>query len=215
MNIPPLDKITTAIDVPCVRSGCKANPKARCMSPEGVPSPRAHSCRQYLYAYITLGEMPDKPNSVTAEEKRKVDEAARKYLGEITVHPNQQNDDDATGDDVVATGPAETTDSAVTSDLQDFVNAIQGDQVSDIMQVADPAQMLVALLQVQGKEAPQEVLDFLGENRLAVIEIMNDLNELEILDLQLDSLRRLHADKIDQLRSKTLLLIKADEATVG
>lgn len=218
-KIPPLDKINEPKDVPCIRTGCKANSKARCMSPEGVASPRVHAVRQYLFAYITLGEMPEKPNSVTAEEKLAADKLAQEYLGEIPVDQFPGSNADLTGDDVLAgdasQGSEPETTSAVVTDLQDFITALTGPDASEIIKVADPAQMLATLLAIQKKEAPQDVLDMVGENRLAILEIMNGLNEVELLDLQMDSLRRLHDDKVNEVMSRILILVKAGDTVTS
>jgi len=175
------------------------------MSPEGVKSPRAHGVRQYLFGYITLREMPEKPNSVTTEEKEKADKLAQEYLGDIVV-PS-----DATGDDVVLDSPKVdyTPSPSVTSDLESFTEALQSDVVQ-ILSVGTPSQMLTTLLTLREKQAPQEVLDMLGEDREALLAIMNLMNEIEMIDLQRDSLNRMFEEKVAMARQKALALLKAD-----
>jgi len=70
--------------------------------------------------------------------------------------------------------------------------------------------MLTTLLTLREKQAPQEVLDMLGEDREALLAIMNLMNEIEMIDLQRDSLNRMFEEKVAMARQKALALLKAD-----
>lgn len=234
-KIPKLENINEPKDVPCVRKGCKANSKARCISQDGVPSPRVHSCRQYLFAYLTLNEMPEKPQSMSDEEKETCDKLARDYLGEIVVPPTIQDPDMPTGDDRIEKGDELPTAPPVDDDAERIQDALDGiqpnapvpddryeggirftdEQVNEsaerlvqMLSVENPSAMLSTMLHIMEADDPQEVLNALSDHRTAILEIMNLLNELEVIDFQRNTLRELFEDTILLTRNKMLDLIK-------
>lgn len=228
-KIPTLDKINTATDVPCVRKGCKALSKARCISPEGVPSPRAHSPRQYLFGYLTLGTMPDKPTSMTDAEKEAADKLAQDYLGEMVVPPTELPDDlpakvdepkddaeriqDAL-DEIKVNAPAEEPPVApgdhadLTDEQRDM--AVQA-SLTRLLSMANPSDMLATMIRAQNITEPQAQLDLIGEHRVEILEIMNLMNELEVIDYQRQALMDLFEEVLTTTREKILAIIKTTE----
>ena len=222
-KIPTLDKINTATDVPCVRKGCKANSKARCISPEGVPSPRAHSPRQYLFGYLTLGTMPEKPTSMTDEEKKAADKLAQDYLGDIVVPPTELKDDlPPKVDEIEPKDDAERIQDALdgiqpnapadhatlTDEAKDM--AIQA-SLTRLLSMANPSDMLATMIRAQNITEPQAQLDLIGEHRVEILEIMNLMNELEVIDYQRQALMDLFEEVLTTTREKILAVIKTTE----